>query len=761
MPQRGTNAQGSDAQGSGGRRRSSRISRLTSPADLRALSFEQLDELAVEIRDFLVQKTSRRGGHLGPNLGVVELTMALHRVFDSPADPIIFDTGHQAYVHKIVTGRSADFDTLRTRNGLSGYPSRAESVHDWVENSHASTSLSYADGLAKAFALRGENNRTVVAVIGDGALTGGMAWEALNNIAGARDRPLVVVLNDNGRSYAPTTGGMAQRMAALRLRPGYERMLDQVKNRLPQAPVIGRPLYSALHATKSAVKDWFVPQMMFQDLGLKYLGPIDGHDIAALEEALRNAKGFRGPVLVHCLTQKGQGYAPAENDDAEQMHSPPAFDPDTGLPIAAPTRTWTSVFSRKLVEIGAERDDVVAITAAMSGPTGLGAFADAYPERVYDVGIAEQHALTSAAGLAMGGMHPVVALYATFLNRAFDQLLMDCALHGLGVTVVLDRAGLTGEDGPSHHGMWDMSLAGLVPGLSLAAPRDAATLADELAEAVAVQDGPTVVRYPKGAVPEPVSALRRVGADRGRLVEATGGIGAVDILTEPPAAQDRDVLLVAVGAFGAMAVQAASRLADQGIGVTVVDPRWALPVSPALTVLAKDHRLVVTIEDGGRSGGIGATIADVLAPAGIAVTVLALPQEFMQAASRGDLLTDLGLNAKDVARGITELIAGRSGAASNGSAGNGSASNGNASTVGAANGGAGNGSASNGNASTVGAANGGAGNGSASNGSQVNGNGGAPGASNGVRNGKSVTAAIQDKSIQDGPVKDRRSTGEA
>ncbi len=653
---------GASGHGPSGSRKSSRIGRISGPADVRALSLQELPELAQEIRSFLVQKVSARGGHLGPNLGVVELTLALHRVFDSPADPIIFDTGHQSYVHKILTGRAGDFDALRTRNGLSGYPSRAESEHDWVENSHASTSLSYADGLAKAFELRGEHGRTVVAVIGDGAMTGGMAWEALNNIAAGEGRPLVVVLNDNGRSYAPTAGGMAQRMAALRLKPGYERFLGQVKNRLPQAPVIGRPLYSALHAMKSAVKDWLIPQMMFQDLGLKYLGPIDGHDVAALEEALRSAKGYRGPVLVHCLTQKGQGYAPAENDDAEQMHSPPAFDPDTGLPIAAPARTWTSVFSRTLVELGAARDDIVALTAAMSGPTGLGAFAEQYPDRIYDVGIAEQHALTSAAGLAMGGMHPVVALYATFLNRAFDQLLMDCALHGLGVTVVLDRAGVTGEDGPSHHGMWDMSLAALVPGLSLAAPRDAPTLAQELAEAVAVTDAPTVVRYPKGAVPQDVVAVHRVSASGAELVPATGGIGAVDILVEPHDGQEADVLLIAVGAFGAMAVDAAARLANQGIGVTVVDPRWALPVSPALTVLALAHRMVVTLEDGGRAGGVGAAVADRLAPTGVPVTVLALPQEFLEAASRGDLLTDLGLTAKDVARGVTELIAGRTAA---------------------------------------------------------------------------------------------------
>lgn len=654
MPPRGTSTPGA-----AGRRRASRLSRLASPADLRALCLDELPELAAEVREFLVQKTSARGGHLGPNLGVVELTMALHRVFDSPADPIIFDTGHQAYVHKIITGRAADFDRLRTRNGLSGYPSRAESVHDWVENSHASTSLSYADGLAKAFSLRGERNRTVVAVIGDGALTGGMAWEALNNIAAAKDRPLVVVLNDNGRSYAPTTGGMAQRMAALRLKPGYERFLDQVKNRLPQAPVIGRPMYSALHAVKSAMKDWLIPQTMFQDLGLKYLGPIDGHDIGALEEALRSARGYRGPVLVHCLTRKGQGYAPAENDDAEQMHSPPAFDPDTGLPIAAPAKTWTSVFSRTLVEIGTERDDVVAITAAMSGPTGLGTFAERFPDRVFDVGIAEQHALTSAAGLAMGGMHPVVALYATFLNRAFDQLLMDCALHGLGVTVVLDRAGVTGEDGPSHHGMWDMSLAALVPGLCLAAPRDAATLADELTEAVGIDDRPTLLRYPKGAVPQHIPSCRRVRAEQGALVDSAGGIGAVDVLTQPGPGTDADVLLVAVGAFGAVAIDAAARLGDQGIGVTVVDPRWVLPVPAALALLAVGHRMVVTLEDGGRSGGVGASVADALSQTGVLVTVLALPQQFLEPAARGDLLADLGLTAKDIARGITEMIAGR------------------------------------------------------------------------------------------------------
>ncbi len=620
-----------------------------SPARLRAMSSAELATLAGCIRDLLVEQTSKRGGHLGPNLGIVELTIALHLVFDSPVDPILFDTGHQAYVHKILTGRGAQFDTLRTRGGLSGYPSRAESEHDWIENSHASTSLSYADGLAKALTLRGEIDRTVVAVIGDGALTGGMAWEALNNIAAA-DRPVVIVLNDNGRSYAPTTGGMAQRMAALRLRPGYERMLGRVKHTLPRAPVVGRPLYAALHAAKSAVKDWFVPQTMFADLGLKYVGPVDGHDIAALTQALRGARDFRGPVVVHCVTRKGQGYGPAETDQAEQMHSPPAFDPATGKPVAATTTTWTHVFGREMVLAGAERPDVVAITAAMCGPTGLVPFGTAFPDRVFDVGIAEQHALTSAAGLAMGGMHPVVAVYSTFLNRAFDQLLMDCALHRLGVTVVLDRAGVTGEDGPSHHGMWDMSLAAVVPGLRMAAPRDALTLAEELGEALDIDDGPTVLRFPKGAVPAAVPATRRLVAD---------GARGVDVLAEPPTGQDHDVLLVAVGAFGAMAVEAAARLAAQGIGVTVVDPRWALPVPPEIVDLAVDHRLVVTVEDGGRSGGVGAAVTDRLSGIGVQVHVLALPQEFLEAGSRGELLADLGLTGQAVARGITELIARR------------------------------------------------------------------------------------------------------
>ncbi len=622
------------------------------PADLKRLTPAQLTELAAEIRRFLVTAVSRTGGHLGPNLGVVELTIALHRVFDSPRDSVVWDTGHQAYVHKMLTGRHDGWDRLKQTGGLSGYPSRAESEHDLVENSHASTSLSWADGLARAYALTGRFHRHVVAVVGDGALTGGMCWEALNNIAAGKDRNVVIVVNDNGRSYSPTIGGLADRLASLRLQPGYERFLDAGKQALRGTPVIGRALYVGLHAVKAGVKDAISPQELFADLGLKYFGPIDGHDIGALESALRRARHFGGPVIVHAVTRKGNGYPPAENDEAEQMHSPAAFDPATGLPTARPSVGWTSVFAQAMVALGAERQDIVAITAAMLHPTGLAPFAQAYPDRCFDVGIAEQHALTSAAGLAHGGLHPVVALYSTFLNRAFDQLLMDVALHRQAVTLVLDRAGVTGSDGPSHNGMWDLSILGVVPGMRVAAPRDAGTLREELAEAVAVDDGPTALRFPKGPVIESVPALRRVGG---------GGIGGVDVLAEPAAdeATDATVLLVCVGAFGELGVAAAERLARQGIGVTVVDPRWVLPVPEALVGLVRGHRLVVTVTDSGRHGGFGSALGDTLRCAGVDVVQrdLALPQEFPAHGSRADVLAAAGLTAQDVARRVTEWAA--------------------------------------------------------------------------------------------------------
>jgi 1-deoxy-D-xylulose-5-phosphate synthase len=614
---------------------------VRSPADLRGLDAEQLAALAAEIRAELITCVARTGGHLGPNLGVVELTIALHRVFDSPRDTLVWDTGHQAYVHKLLTGRQEGWDRLKKTGGLSGYPSRAESEHDHVENSHASTSLSWADGLARAYALTGQE-RHVVAVVGDGALTGGMAWEALNNIAAGKDRNVVIVVNDNGRSYAPTIGGLADRLASLRLQPGYERVLEAGKQALSRTPVIGGTLYAGLHAVKAGVKDALAPQELFADLGIKYFGPVDGHDVAAVESALRRARGFGGPVIVHAVTQKGRGYPPAENDEAEQMHSPTAFDPETGLPVGPAARGWTDVFAEEMVELGARRPDVVAITAAMLGPTGLVPFAQAFPERTIDVGIAEQHALTCAAGLAHGGMHPVVALYSTFLNRAFDQLLMDVALHREGVTLVLDRAGVTGSDGASHNGMWDLSILGVVPGMRVAAPRDAATLREELAEAVAVRDAPTAVRFPKGAVIEEVPALRRVEG--------------VDVLHEPAAPEEPVVLLVCAGAFGQLGVAAAQRLDAQGVPVTVVDPRWVLPVPDVLAGMAAAHRLVVTVTDSGRHGGFGAALAELLRDRGCDVPLrdLALPQRFLDHGSRPDVLAAAGLTDQDVARRVTE-----------------------------------------------------------------------------------------------------------
>ncbi|ASW54185.1 1-deoxy-D-xylulose-5-phosphate synthase [Plantactinospora sp. KBS50] len=619
------------------------------PQDVKRMSAERLTVLAAEIRDFLVAKVSRTGGHLGPNLGVVELTLALHRVFDSPRDRFLFDTGHQAYVHKMVTGRQEDFDRLRQRGGLSGYPNQAESEHDLVENCHASTALSYADGLAKAYALRGEQ-RSVVAVVGDGALTGGMCWEALNNIATARN-PLVIVVNDNGRSYAPTIGGLADHLSSLRLNPGYEKVLDVVKDALGSTPLVGRPMYEVLHAVKKGIKDAVAPQAMFEDLGIKYVGPVDGHDIGAMESALRAAKHFGGPVIVHAVTRKGYGYRPAEEDEADCLHSPSsAFDVETGKLLAAPSVKWTHVFRDELIALADERPDVVAITAAMAEPTGVAALARRHPDRVYDVGIAEQHAVTSAAGLALGGLHPVVALYATFLNRAFDQVLLDVALHNLPVTFVLDRAGVTGPDGPSHYGIWDMSILGVVPGLRVAAPRDAATLREELREAVAVDDGPTVVRFPTGSVAADLPAVRRIGSTDG-----AGPGGAVDVLAE---SGRTDVLLVAVGAFGQLGVEVANRVAEQGYGVTVVDPRWVRPVPTELVTLAAKHRLVVSIEDGVRAGGIGDALAKAMRDADVRTPLrdLGVPVAWHEFGTRAQILADLRLTAQDVARDITGWV---------------------------------------------------------------------------------------------------------
>ncbi|MEV7237350.1 1-deoxy-D-xylulose-5-phosphate synthase [Streptomyces sp. NPDC051020] len=614
---------------------------IRGPHDLKALSGAELDELAEEIRRFLVEAVARTGGHLGPNLGVVELSIALHRAFDSPVDRILWDTGHQSYVHKLLTGRQ-DFSKLRVKGGLSGYPSREESAHDIIENSHASTVLGWADGLAKANEVLGRPDH-VVAVTGDGALTGGMAWEALNNIAAARDRPLIIVVNDNERSYGPTIGGLADHLATLRTTDGYERFLTWGKDVLQRTPVVGQPLYGSLHGAKKGFKDTFAPQGMFEDLGLKYVGPIDGHDIAAVESALRRAKRFHGPVLVHCLTEKGRGYAPALRDEADRFHTVGAMDPLTCAPVAPMVSpSWTSVFGDEIVAIGAERPDVVAITAAMLHPVGLTKFAEAFPERVWDVGIAEQHATVSAAGLATGGLHPVVAVYATFLNRAFDQLLMDVALHRCGVTFVLDRAGVTGPDGASHNGMWDMSVLQVVPGLRIAAPRDAERLREELREAVAVDDAPTVLRFPKESVGEPVPAV--------------GRIGAMDVLHR---ADDPHVLVVAVGVLASVCLQAADLLAGGGIRCTVVDPRWVKPVDEQLAPLAARHRMVAVVEDNSRAGGVGSAVGQALRDADVDVPLrtFGIPEQFLAHGKRAEVLADIGLTPVEIAGRISGALA--------------------------------------------------------------------------------------------------------
>ncbi|QIQ02086.1 1-deoxy-D-xylulose-5-phosphate synthase [Streptomyces liangshanensis] len=618
------------------------LTHIRGPRDLDRLGPEQLEQLAGEIRSFLVDAVSKTGGHLGPNLGVVELTIALHRVFESPKDRVLFDTGHQSYVHKLLTGRQ-DFSRLKSKGGLSGYPSRAESDHDVIENSHASTVLGWADGLAKANEVLRKDDH-VVAVIGDGALTGGMAWEALNNIAAAKDRPLVIVVNDNERSYAPTIGGLANHLATLRTTDGYERFLARGKDLLERTPVVGRPLYETLHGAKKGLKDFIAPQGMFEDLGLKYVGPIDGHDIEALESALLRAKRFGGPVIVHCLTEKGRGYKPAEQDEADRFHGIGPIHPDTGLPIAAAGMDWTSVFGEEMVKLGTERPDIVAITAAMLQPVGLAAFAKTFPDRVYDVGIAEQHGATSAAGLATGGLHPVFAVYATFLNRAFDQVLMDVALHRCGVTFVLDRAGVTGTDGASHNGMWDMSILQCVPGLRIAAPRDADQVRSQLREAVAVDDAPTVVRFSKGAVGPAVAAVARVGG--------------IDVLRKTDEGT-ADVLLVSVGALAPMCLEIADLLDKQGITTTVVDPRWVKPVDEALVPLAEQHRVVVTVEDNSRVGGVGSAIAQALRDAGVDVPLrdFGIPPRFLDHASRKEVLAEIGLTAPDIARQVTGLVA--------------------------------------------------------------------------------------------------------
>ncbi|CAB4863633.1 MAG: 1-deoxy-D-xylulose-5-phosphate synthase [Actinobacteria bacterium] len=610
---------------------------IKSPADLAGLTAEQLTELGEEIRVFLIEKVSKTGGHLGPNLGVVELTIAIHRTFESPKDVVLFDTGHQSYVHKILTGRAESFDELRQRGGISGYPNRSESPHDVIENSHASTALSWGDGISRGYSLQGIDDRHVVVVVGDGALTGGMSWEALNNIATAEKRNLVIIVNDNERSYSPTIGGVATYLSTLRVTSGYEKFLDWGKDVLHKTPLVGGPIFDTLHGVKKGIKDIIAPQGMFEDLGLKYMGPIDGHDIGALERALHQAKEYGAPILVHVITEKGHGHQPAVADEAEKFHAVGIVDPETGEPLSKSGLTWTKVFAAELVEIGKERKDIVAITAAMLGPTGLDQFAQHFPDRTVDVGIAEQHAVTSAAGLAFSGLHPVVAVYSTFLNRAFDQLLLDVALHKAGVTFVLDRAGITGDDGPSHHGIWDLALTGIVPTMHVGAPRDGARLRELLREAVDISDAPSMVRFPKGAVQTDIPAFERRDG--------------IDILYRGESA---DILMISVGAMASLAVEAASQAYREGVGVTVIDPRWVKPLPASLVTMAQRYSTVVVLEDGIRHAGIASSISELFRDAGLTVPLhsIGVPLEFFEHSKRSEILSDIGITSQNIARSI-------------------------------------------------------------------------------------------------------------
>jgi 1-deoxy-D-xylulose-5-phosphate synthase len=614
---------------------------IQSPDELRVMSPEELVDLAADIREFLIEKVSRTGGHLGPNLGVVELTIAIHRVFQSPRDIVLFDTGHQSYVHKILTGRADQFDLLRQRDGISGYPNRRESDHDVIENSHASTALSWADGVSRGFSLTGQPDRHVVAVVGDGALTGGMSWEALNNLSPESDRNLVIVVNDNERSYSPTIGGLATYLTTLRASKEYERILSRGKRMLHNTPVVGKHVYGALHGIKKGMKDMLAPQGMFEDLGFKYLGPIDGHDIEAMEKTLQMAKEFGSPVIVHAITEKGRGYKPALDDMAEKFHAVGIVDPVTGKPLKASATSWTNVFSEEITQIGQENSKVVAITAAMLGPTGLDKFAQNFPDRTIDVGIAEQHAVTSAAGLAYAGVHPVIAIYSTFLNRAFDQLLLDVALHNAGVTFVLDRAGITGDDGPSHHGIWDLALTGIVPHMHVGAPRDGARLKELLRQCIAIDNAPSMIRFPKGAIPADIAALERVDG--------------IDILHRGGTNQ---VLVISIGSMASMALEVAQLAHQQSIEITVIDPLWVKPMSSNVTALCAKYSTVVVMEDGIKHAGIASTISESLREAGSHCSVhsIGVPLEFIEHSKRNEILEDLKITPAAIVQQIAGWI---------------------------------------------------------------------------------------------------------
>jgi len=626
------------------------LNKVSSPQDLKNLSDDKVEELAAEIRQFLIDKVSITGGHLGPNLGVVELTIALHRVFDSPRDPIVFDTSHQSYVHKILTGRAEQFDSLRQKDGLSGYTDRGESEHDWTESSHASAAISVVDGLSKAFSIKGEAGRNAVAVVGDGALTGGMCWEALNNISADNERNAVIVVNDNGRSYSPTIGGLSANLSRIRAQHGYDELMEHGKKTLKSLGWVGHRTFDALRAVKEGVKSSILPTEMFPELGMKYIGPVNGHDLEALDHALSYARDYDGPIIVHVVTEKGHGFAPAVNEPQDQMHSTGAIDPVTGVPKGKSQPGWTAVFSEELIAAAEQRDDIVAITAAMAGPTGLVPFAEKFPDRFFDVGIAEQHAMASASGLALGGMHPVVAIYSTFLNRAFDQLLMDIALLKQPVTIVLDRAGVTGSDGPSHNGVWDMSLTTIIPGIHVAAPRDGQRLRELFQESLDIKSGPSVVRFPKGNLLEDMDAV--ASTDDG-----------VDILFESEQERFSDdttkkVLIISVGAMSARSLGAAEILEEQGMAVTVVDPRWLCPVAPSLVEMADEHDIVVVAEDGMMRAGVGSLFDEAFSAAEVDTPLrrVAFPSIFPKHGSRGEVLEEVGMDADGIAAAVTEWV---------------------------------------------------------------------------------------------------------
>ena len=614
------------------------LEEISGPQDLKELGSSDLDRLCEEIRERLISAVARTGGHLGPNLGVVELTVAMHRVFDSPRDRIVFDTGHQAYVHKMLTGRAERFDSLRQHGGMSGYPSRGESEHDIVENSHASTGLSYALALATARELRGEGGK-VICVIGDGALTGGMAYEALNNI-GQRQPEMIIILNDNGRSYAPTVGGIAENLGQLRLSPKYERAKGAAGHTLRQLPVVGESAYGAAKRMKDSLKQLVSPISIFETLGLKYGGPIDGHDIRALEKAMSDASAYRGPVVIHVVTDKGHGYAPAVGDEVDKFHGVSSFDPSSGTFSSKPA-AWTDVFGEALVEAAEADDRIVAITAAMASSTGLLPFAARFPERFFDVGIAEQHAVTFAAGLAMQGMRPIVCIYSTFLQRAFDQVTCDVALHRLPVTFVLDRSGITGDDGASHHGMLDLAYLRLIPGMIVSSPSSPDELRRLFATALA-HDGPFAMRYPRGSAPDAGSAPLR----------------PLEIGTMSVIRQGTDVALLAVGKMVGVATAAAEALQSEGVSCTVVDARFIKPIDPDIPELAARHRAVLTIEDGTAIGGFGDAVLEALAEAGLSVPLrrLGLPDRFIEHGAQALLLHKFSLDAEGIAEAARELL---------------------------------------------------------------------------------------------------------